>query len=718
MKNLTKYVIWGGLLAIPFIPFIVPGSMFFPFIAGKGFTFRILVEVLFGLFALLAFIDPDYRPKLSWITKAVLVFVLAIFVSDIFGANPYKSFWSNYERMEGFVLLAHLAMYYVVASSVFKTRVEWSRLFDVSILASLLVSLYGFLQLFGLATINQGGVRVDSTFGNAAYLAIYLVFHIFLCLYFMASPGQKKWKLYTYGIIGLLEMIVLYYTATRGAILGLIGGLFLTALLLAWRGNNKILRKIGYGVIGASVLFVGLFVALKDTSFVKTSPVLSRFSTLSGKEFKTQGRYYVWPMAVKGIMERPVLGWGQENFNFVFNKNYNPAMFGQEEWFDRTHNVVLDWLIAGGLVGFVAYFSIYIALFYYIWRKESSLSILEKSVLTGMISAYIFHNIFVFDNLISYIIFMTVLAFIHSINVDAKQVGNFYKKTFSKDALNYIIYPGVAIVTVVTIYFVNIPALSANTTLIKALQNTMVEKKLELFKEVFSYNSFGSTEAIEQLVQETTKVFYSQVPDKAKQDFYNFAKTKIEEKVASVPNDARYLVFAGSFFNRTNQPDVAIKYLERAVIESPKKQSIYFELGSSYLSKGDRVKATEMFRKAYELKPEADESKIIYAVGAIYTRNIEVLNKLSKVIDQETILTDDRFLRAYMDIGDHESVIKIMNARLQRDPNNKQYSLWLAGAYASLGQKQKAVDIINGIINRDKTFKEEGEGYIKQIQNS
>jgi hypothetical protein len=52
-------------------------------------------------------------------------------------------------------------------------------------------------------------------------------------------------------------------------------------------------------------------------------------------------------MALKGIAERPVLGWGQENFNYVFNKYYNPQMFGQEEWFDRTHNVVLDWLIAG-----------------------------------------------------------------------------------------------------------------------------------------------------------------------------------------------------------------------------------------------------------------------------------------------------------------------------------------------------------------------------------
>ena len=89
-------------------------------------------------------------------------------------------------------------------------------------------------------------------------------------------------------------------------------------------------------------------------------------------------------MAIKGFQERPILGWGQENFNYVFNKNYDPGMWGQEQWFDRTHNVILDWLVAGGILGLLAYLSIFFSTLYYVWRgKTNSFSITDKAIITG-----------------------------------------------------------------------------------------------------------------------------------------------------------------------------------------------------------------------------------------------------------------------------------------------------------------------------------------------
>ncbi|MCX6701622.1 MAG: O-antigen ligase family protein [Candidatus Zambryskibacteria bacterium] len=383
-KNILKYLTLGGLFAIPFIAFIVPSGMFFPFISGKGFAFRILVEILFGLFVMLAFIDKEYRPKFSWLTKSFILFTFIILIADLLGQNPYKSLWSNYERMEGFVLLAHLLLYYLVVSSVINTKELWNKLFNTSIFASVLMSFYGLFQLAGKIGISQGGVRLDGTFGNATYLAIYLVLHIFLCLYMLVSESQKNWQKWTYGSIIVLETIMLYFTATRGAILGLIGGLLLAGILIVWKEKeNKTLRKIAYWLAGGVVVVILGFILLRGTPLVKNSPVLSRFSNLGFSEFQTQGRYYVWPMAVKGIMDRPLLGWGQESFNFVFNKYYDPGLFGQEEWFDRTHDLVLDWLIAGGIIGFLAYVSMYVAFFYYIWRKKSVLNTAQKSIITG-----------------------------------------------------------------------------------------------------------------------------------------------------------------------------------------------------------------------------------------------------------------------------------------------------------------------------------------------
>ena len=102
-------------------------------------------------------------------------------------------------------------------------------------------------------------------------------------------------------------------------------------------------------------------------------------------------------MAIKGFKERPILGWGQENFNIVFNKHYNPLM-DQEQWFDRTHNIILDWLIAAGILGALSYLSLFVAVLVLIWRR-GTFTFVEKSILTGLFAAYFFHNMFVFDNL-------------------------------------------------------------------------------------------------------------------------------------------------------------------------------------------------------------------------------------------------------------------------------------------------------------------------------
>jgi tetratricopeptide (TPR) repeat protein/O-antigen ligase len=721
-RDILKYTVLGGLFLIPFIPFIISSSMFFPFITGKGFTFRILVEILFGVFTVLAFMEPAYRPKFNWITKAILAFTAVIFLADILGENPYKSLWSNYERMEGFVLIAHLLLYYIVVSSILNTKALWNYFLNTNIVASLLMTIYGFFQLAGVFKINQGGARVDGTFGNAAYFAIYLVFNIFLSLYLISNNQTEKWKKWAYSSVIVLETIMLYFTATRGAILGFIGGLIVTSVLVFWKEKeNKTIKIVSNYILATLFLVVVIFVLIKDTSFVKNSMVLSRFSTLSVSEFKTQGRYFVWPMALKGISERPILGWGQENFNFVFNKNYNPQMFGQEEWFDRTHNVVLDWMIAGGALGFLSYASIYIAFFYYVWRKKSVLSSSEKSIITGLVTAYIFHNLFVFDNLISYVMFFTVLALISFENKEGGGEGKFYSKTFSSDALNYVVLPSVSILTIALIYFVNVPAISANTKLIKAMtpQKEGPSKNLEYFKQAFSQNSFGESEAVEQVVTYSTQFAgQSNVDPKIREEIFSYAKEKLEEKLAKNPNDARYLVFAGSFYNRFGDYDTAIKYLDKALIESPLKQTIHFELGSSYLGKREYQKTFDLFKKAYDLKPENRESQILYAIGAIYTSNQAILQEMSSKIDQETILNDNRFLNTYANLGDYNTVINILNVRIQRNPNNRQDRLFLASAYVNMGQKERAVAVIEEIIKLDPSFKQEGEFYIQQIRNS
>lgn len=719
MKNFLLYTVVGGLFLVPIIPFIVSGTMFFPFIVGKAFFFRILVEVIFGAYLLLAILEPSYRPKLSLVTKSIGVFALVILLADILGENPFKSFWSNFERMEGYVLILHLAIYYVVATGVFRKISDWDRWFSTSLLASMVVSIYSLAQISGVVTINQGGVRVDATFGNATYLAIYLVFHIFLALYMVAKSKKGTWQVWTYSSLVLLETIILYYTATRGAILGLIGGLLVTGIIVVIKEKeNKRLRKISFYLLGGIFVVVALFMLARNTSFVQKSPVLSRFATLSPSEIKNQGRYFVWPMALKGVAERPLLGWGQENFNYVFNKNYDPRMYAQEQWFDRTHNIVLDWLIAGGIVGFLSYAGLYFALLYCLW-KGNQVSTTEKALFTGMVSAYVFHNMFVFDNLVSYVMFFSVLGFVHTSYVkEHKEVS--VSKVLSSVTYNYAVVPIAIIFTALFVYYVNVPAILTNKTLIQAMGTRDalgIDKNLSLFKKALLYNSTGSDEVLEQLVQMSSQIASSaQVSDQTKQNLFKFTQEALANKIKKTPDDARYYVFAGGFFNRINQQDLAIQYLNRARELSPKKQTIIFELGAAYLAKGDMVKAMELFKEAYDLEQDSPESQIIYALGGIYSGNKEVVDQMFAKLGEDRVLSEDRIINAYANVSNYDAVISILEARIKKDPTNNQNRLSLASVYAETGNKQKAIDLINEVIKLDPNFKAQGEQYIKQIQ--
>lgn len=724
IKDSLKWIIVGGIFAIPFIPFIVSKTLLFPFITGKGFTFRILVEIIFFLWVLLACADSQYRPNWNLITKSLLVFVGVVFLADLMSKFPYKSFWSNYERMEGFVTIIHVAMYYFVLDGMFKTEIWWKRFWNTNLIVSVLISFYGILQLAKVITINQGGVRLDATFGNASYLAIYMVFGLFISLILLYKEQNNLLK-WAYGATCVLQSIILYYTATRGAILGFIGGIILAAILVAWKernqdGTSKLARKIALWLLAIVVGVVLLFISVRNTSFVQNSPVLSRFATLSVSEIETQGRYYVWPMALKGVAEKPLLGWGQESFNYVFNKFYNPAMYGQEQWFDRTHDIFLDWLINAGVIGLLSYISLYVALLYYIWKK-SNFSIEEKSLLTGLVAAYIFHNIFVFDNLISYIMFMGVLAWV-SANSQTKANGTVSAtapaKQFSTETINYLVAPLALILMVCSVYFVNIPAIQASGALIQGIQpQPDIKTNLTNLNKAIEYNSFGGDEILEQLVSLTLQVISSQgVANDVKQSFFTLTQDQIVKKLERTPEDARYLLLGGSFFNRVGQYDVAIPYLTDAVKYSPGKQTMYFELGSSYVGKQDFKKAFELFEQGYNLEKSNPDAQLVYAIGAMYAGKGDVVQEMFAKIGQDKVISDDRILQTFVNLKDYNNAIGILSLRLQKDPTNYTVELNLASLYATAGQKGKAIQILQDVATKNPSLKAQIDSYILQLQ--
>lgn len=717
-----RRVVLVGIFLVPFIPLVVTNSSFFPFISGKGFVFRIITEIILACWLILALRSVSFRPKKHLLIWMLGAFLLVMLVADALSLNTYKSFWSNFERMEGYITLLHLVAYFLVIGTVLRAEKLWTRFFQTVIGVSTLVSAYAVFQLLGIFVIHQGATRLDATMGNATYLAVYLLFTSFLTVFLWLRDKNGIGMRITYGVILFLQLFGLYNTATRGALLGLVGGTIvaLICLVLFERVHLKSRRIAGGALIVMLVMVIG-FALIRDSNFLQNKGPLSRLASISLAE--GQPRFQVWNMAWQGFKEKPIFGWGQESFNYVFNKYYNPEMYGQEQWFDRAHNVFLDWLIAGGILGFSVYLGLYLSALYSIWRSggDKRFSVIDKAILTGLIIAYGINNIFVFDQLVSYLMFFSLLAYLYTKDT-ATELGDYNKVSLDyrldKGTTDRIFVPAIVVLAVVSLYFVNVKGILQSRALTSALHQRSEgpSKNLELFKKAVSYDSFGQAEVREQLAQAAYAFGRSNAPIEIKQAFFDLTKTELLKQIAETPQDARYQLFMATFLNNFQIYDEALKYYDMARALSPQKQSIMFELGSLYINNGDPNKALDIFKQALDLEPNYVDARKTYGVGAIYAKRLDLAREILVPIYGTILVPDSRFINAFAAIGDFDSVAKLWQLVIKDSPNDPAPRLSLAATYLKLGQRQAAVAEIQKAIELNPGVKEQGEYYIREIQ--
>lgn len=700
-----KIVIYLGLYALLLTPFIVSGSLFFPYITGKAFYFRIVTEILFSLWLILALLDKKYRPQKSPVLFFLVLFLISLFFSNLLGINPTSSFWSNFERMEGYVTLVHLLGLFLVMSSVFKTEKKWFQFFSVSVFLSLIMAGTAVTQV-----LEEGlNYRVDTTLGNSTYLGIYMLMHVFLTIWLFSKSKINFKTISFYGLIILLQTFVVFQTGTRGSILGLIGGLILMSfsVFLFRRDNLKNRKVFALIFLGVILLFSSLF-AFKETSLVKNFQGFSRITNISIYEGTAQARLINWGIAWEGVKERPILGWGQNNYEFVFNKHFNPRMFGQEAWFDRTHNIILDWLIAGGFLGLFFYLSIILAALFLIWFK-SPFSVIEKSILTGLFSAYFFHNLFVFDNIVSYLFFFFVLAYVAS--QSSSQVS-FFSKNLSKE-VNTVLISILIIITPLTIYAVNGKALIASRKLIEAIQivtytsdNRLVfvhedglVDNLNFYKEILNKKTFGTFEIRAQLISSASSLLPIEgISPEEKSEFLDFALEEMEQEVSKNPYELKSLYLLSSFLINLNKNDSAIEYLTRAIEIAPRRQIFYLLLSRAYLKNGEIEKALETAKFAYELEPSLYPAWISYA----------------KILTMASPEDFKNFINEEISRGKESWVEKMLLERYQENSNEISHLISLAAFYFSTDQLEKSLEILE--MAREKF--PQAEKQILELENS
>lgn len=461
---------------------LVTPSTLFPFIVGKYAWFRgtvdlALIAFAFGLLlydengAVWARLKATFRKPL---TIAVSAFTVIFLLAGFFGVDPAMSFWSNFERGEGGLQILHLFVFFVLLVTLFREEKDWRKFFVWSLVGGLFMVFYGVGA--GLRYVDaelsvrhlpEGGVeeiftgkggpwyqtfrsyigpsfsienyRFQGSIGNAAYVAAYAIFMLFYVAYLFTTKYRDRLR--SFDVIVLISLFAVFLmtfflAATRGAFLGLLAGLVVGAgyYVFAHRAWRK---RFAIGAV-ALALIVGTMVFFRDSPFVRAIPGSRIFDlSLSAETFRH--RAIMWGMAIEGWKERPLLGWGPENYIQIFDRKMDPAYFKPAEgfgaWFDRAHSVYFDYLAETGTLGFLAFLALFVVLFKTLAHRggkekhadkhphQSASSavtrgenhgaprVVPKALVMGAITAYLVQGIVLFDVLPIYYNLFVVLAF-------------------------------------------------------------------------------------------------------------------------------------------------------------------------------------------------------------------------------------------------------------------------------------------------------------------
>ncbi|MBI2410218.1 O-antigen ligase family protein [Candidatus Kaiserbacteria bacterium] len=731
-RQIARYVALGALFLVPLTPLIVVDSFFFPFITGKAFYFRIVTEIAVAAWAVLMLVDKAYRPRFSWLGVAVLVFVAWMSVADAFAPNAAKAFWSNFERMEGWILLVHLLGFFGAASAVLGAEKKWRAWFLSSLAVSLIVSAYALLQIAGRLAIHQGATRIDASFGNSAYLAIYLLFNIFIALS-LAFSERRPWLRYSLGGLALLEGVLLFFTETRGTVLALAAALVLAALLAAWKLAHRRARLVAALALALIIFASAAFYAARDTSFVRSNHTLQRIASISLSDGQT--RFTIWKMALAGVGERPVSGWGQEGFNYIFNAHYDPSLHTQEPWFDRAHSAFIDWLTAGGVPAFLLYVSLFGLAFWYLWRPASEasrhgpqLSAGERIALTAALVGYAVHNMFVFDNLYSYVYFFAILAYIdskvalpsHKASEGAARPMRWVERApvlSESDAATYAL-PVAAVGALVVIWTVNISGMQTAGKLITALTpSNDLAKNISVFEELAKNPSFAAQEIREQMVTAAGAIAQNPAaPQELKQRMVTLAIAEMQKQVAAYPRDARGRLQLSYAYRAAGDGARALEEMEAAVALSPRKEGFYVEKGALELDLGETKAAQADFLKAYELGPQFSDLAIYAALGHFAAGDQAAADAILVSYFGTTEVDSDILAIAYLRTKNWPRLISMLAQRTEKPGAPPQAWFALASAEYQSGNSSAAIRTLRAAADRFPEAAAAANSAIAQIQ--
>jgi O-antigen ligase len=636
--KLSKFFLYVSVFSTT----IVSQATIFPFVVGKFVWFRTSIDLalIFFLIGILRWQNNEsqkYNENLKKVFKSPIGIVVSVFVgifilAGIFGVDPYNSFWSNFERGEGGFQMGHFYILFLLLGTMFFEKNQWIKIFYCSIAASIITIGYGVLSGFGIdgflgQKFSTEGFRFEGAIGNPAFLAAYLIFIIFYILYIVFTEYSSKFlsgKAVMKAYVPMILVVVAFFSAaTRGAILGLIVGAIIFSIYLIFISNKY--KKTFAALVIAGVLIFGIGVKFKDSLLIQKLP-FSRIFDISFSTKTFQDRAIIWKMAWDGFKERPILGYGPENFLTVFNENFNPKYYdpfyftnGEFLWFDRAHSIIFDYLAETGLLGFLSFFSIFGVYYWQFFSKMRKNADLEKldaekrgkeklpitnyqspitqALLFTLPIAYLVQSLVLFDTFVTYLNLAIFFSFVYYIFPITPNLRKATEKNGAKNK-SYWVFQLIGIIGIsasifAMIYGSFLPYLKAKTYKADMAKEHTAYDFIDRFNDIYNIKSPIGNQEVSLYISHNIVNLISNQQNQSEQtmrSFVNFIDSKIfSNDVRQLLSMAKIYSTMWQYFHIEDDYKKSIDYYLKSSEKAPNIPPVLYGMFSLYYMHGDKV---------------------------------------------------------------------------------------------------------------------------------
>lgn len=642
---------WGTLIVFGITPLLYSNGRIASAVTSKQYFFIGIIDILLIAVTWLIVSDARYR-----FTKKILIalipvglFATSLTISTLFGADIYTSLYSTIERGGGLILWLHALFFAVIVSLLVRVQgVAFVKKIAQAILAS--GTAVAIMTFFTKEAFDKGVIWLNESaggamLGNSTIAGAYLVFVIFFALIlFYKEVSRIKKLLYSLGILIILFSPIFFNVKgffitgaawselfsnplvligqARAAVIALIfGGMIAGLAYGAFTHRIKWVRQVLIAAIVGIVITLGYGAS---QIFVANSSIQNKFVEMVGPN-----RLIFWEEAFQGIAERPVIGWGPENFGVVHYKYFDERLagpaHGAEIWVDKPHNIFIEILVGQGWLGLITYL-VLIAFLYYVMVTivhRKIIPVYFGSLFIGAITAYVIQNQFAFDSIVP------LMAFCGLIGILIGYYTVSHSEELPKESLHLLLVQGVAwaitgLAIVIWISSAYLP--SRKMIAAKKVFDAPVNVRTGMYQELFSGAGSVHLKTGIGMIYYTLATMYLEQRDSISQNpqIVPVARAELkalleagEESRAINKNDYRLIIalaivkdtdifLAGKFSQE--DIDTVFRYLQSAIEMSPKNPLAYLLYSKALLYIEKIPESRIMIDKAIELNPTVKEA--------------------------------------------------------------------------------------------------------------